>query len=244
MPYSSTMATITDAEFVNGWRRADAVAGWLTREQACVLWSRTRRLARGDTVVEIGSHQGRSTIILGTAARSVGATVIAIDPFVSGRLFGGPAVREVFEANVINAGLIDTVELIPRRSTGLRPVWDRPIDLLYIDGKHDYWTFTDDLRWSEHLRPDGDILVHDCFSSIGVTLGVLVTVLFGRRYVYLDRTGSLARLRRRRPEWPDRARVIRQLPWFARNVLIKTLLRLRLRIVARRLGHSSRYDPY
>ena len=39
--------------------------GWLTQAQGRALWDAVRRLGPGALVVEIGSHQGRSTIILG-----------------------------------------------------------------------------------------------------------------------------------------------------------------------------------
>jgi hypothetical protein len=39
-------------------------------------------------------------------------------------------------------------------------------------------------------------------------------------------------------------RVLRQLPWFTRNVVIKVLLRLRLRPAVAALGHTGPYDPY
>ena len=71
--------------------------------------------------------------------------------------------------------------------------------------------------------------MHDCYSSIGVTLGTLAKVLCGSRYTYLDRAGSLARFAVRRPSWRDRMRVVHEMPWFARNVVLKVLLRLRLR---------------
>ncbi|HEX6360046.1 class I SAM-dependent methyltransferase [Actinophytocola sp.] len=202
------------------------------------------RLRPGATVVEIGSHQGRSTIILGHAARTVGARVVAIDAFVDGRLFGGSSTRDRFEANIRAAGLTDVVELVVGYSTRLRPSWTRPVDLLYIDGKHDYWTYVDDLRWSAHLPADGEILVHDCFSSIGVTSGTLVKVLAGRRYTYVDRSRSLARFTLRRPAFKDRWRVVAQLPWFLGNVFLKVLLRLRLRRVAGWFGHRGPYDPF
>lgn len=231
-------------DFGTAWRHAEPVSGWLTEGQARMLWDAVRRLGPGATVVEIGSHQGRSTIILGFAARSVGATVTAIDPFVDGRLFGGQATRKRFEANVAAAGLGDVVTLVAGFSTRLRTGWRDPVDLLYIDGKHDYWTFTDDLRWSAAMPPGAEILVHDCFSSIGVTAGAMVKVLAGTRHSYLDRSGSLARLRIARPSRVDRIRFVRELPWFLRNVVIKVLLRLRLRPVAAALGHRGVYDPY
>jgi predicted O-methyltransferase YrrM len=231
-------------DFAEAWRLAEQVPGWLTEAQARALWDAALRLPTGCRILEIGSHQGRSTTVLGIAARRRGATVVAVDPFVEGRLFGGTPTRKRFEQNIVRAGLKDVVELIPAYSTKLRPNWDRPIDLLYIDGKHDYWTFTDDLRWSEHLPPGGEILVHDSYSSIGVTAGILAKVLFGSRYAYQDRAASMARFRATPPRWADRARVLAELPWFLRNVFLKVLLRLRLRPVARLLGHDSPYDPY
>jgi len=231
-------------DFDQAWASVAEIPGWLTEDQARMLWDAVCRLGPGATVVEIGSHQGRSTIVLGHAARTVGARVVAVDAFVDGRLFGGAGTRDRFEANVKEAGLDDVVELVVGYSTELRRTWTRPFDLLYVDGKHDYWTYVDDLRWSAHLPPGGEILVHDCFSSIGVTAGTLVAVLLGDRYSYLDRSRSLARFTLRRPGPADRLRVLRQLPWFCGNVFLKVLLRLRLRTVAGWFGHHGPYDPF
>lgn len=230
--------------FDSAWESVADVPGWLSEGQARMLWDAVCRLGPGATIVEIGSHQGRSTIILGHAARTVGARVVAVDAFVDGRLFGGATTRDRFEANIKAAGLTDVVELVVGYSTKLRPTWDRPIDLLYVDGKHDYWTYVDDLRWSAHMPPDGEILVHDCFSSIGVTAGTVAKVLAGSRYTYVDRSRSLARFAVRRPGIADRRRVVAQLPWFVGNVSLKVLLRLRLRPVARLFGHHGPYDPF
>jgi hypothetical protein len=48
----------------------------------------------------------------------------------------------------------------------------------------------------------------------------------------------------RPPTWRDRGRLLAQLPWFSRNVVMKVLLRLRLGRVAAVLGHNGPYDPY
>lgn len=230
--------------FERAWSLAEPVGGWMTREQARLLWDSTLRLGPGALVVEIGSHQGRSTTVLGSAARRVGATVVAVDPFVEGRLFGGSPTRRRFEATIRRAGLDDVVELVADYSTRQRPGWDRPIDLLYVDGKHDYWTCSDDLRWAAHLPPGGQVLVHDSFSSIGVTSSLLVHVGVRGRLRYLRRATSLALLDTAAPTARDRLRFAAQLPWFARNVVVKVLLRLRLRGVARLLGHEGTADPY
>jgi predicted O-methyltransferase YrrM len=231
-------------DFDRAWVSVAGIPGWLTEGQAKMLWDAVSRLGSGATVVEIGSHQGRSTVILGHAARRVGARVVAIDAFVDGRLFGGASTRDRFDANIKAAGLDDVVELVVGYSTKLRKTWQRGFDLLYVDGKHDYWTYVDDLRWSAHLPPGGEILVHDCYSSIGVTAGTLHKVLLGSRYTYLERSRSLARFILRRPGMADRWRVVGQLPWFLGNVFLKVLLRLRLRRVAGWFGHHGPYDPF
>lgn len=226
------------------WAYAERIPGWLKRDQARMLWDAADRLRPGARIVEIGSHQGRSTVVLAAAARARGARVTAIDPFVAGRLFGGQQTRARFEANLAAAGLDRVVDLVVGYSTRVRRSWTEPIDLLYIDGKHDYWTFTDDLRWSDRLPPHGEILVHDCYSSVGVTLGVLLKVLGSARYAYLDRADSLARFVVRPPGPGDRARLLRQVPWFIRNLIIKIGLRIWPGRGITILGHTGPYDPY
>lgn len=230
--------------FDDAWRRCDEIPGWLKKGQAQMLYDEAMALPAGGMVLEIGSHQGRSTVVLGTAARQRSGTVLAVDPFVDGRLFGGHPTRVKFEQNVRSAGLAEVVTLVPEYSTRARPGWSQPFDLLYIDGKHDYWTFTDDLRWKGFLPEGGRILVHDAFSSIGVTLGILAKVLLARDLRYIDRSDSLARFEKRAPSLKDRLRIIGELPGWVRNVGIKVLLRLRLRPLARLFGHDSPYDPY
>lgn len=234
------MSTDELPAFDDVWAGAGGIGGWLTPAQARLLWEQAAVVPAGGLIVEIGSHQGRSTVVL-AAAR---ARVVAIDPFVGGAMFGGAATREKFLANLAAAGVADRVELREVRSTSLRPDWAEPIDLLYIDGKHDYWTVSDDLRWASFLPAGGRVAIHDAFSSIGVTLGLLRHVLFSRRLRYLSRVGSLALFEVSLPSRADRLRMAAQLPWWLRNVGIKILLRLRLYPVARVFGHHDRYDPY
>ena len=233
-----------DSTFQDAWRIADDVPGWLTRDQALLLYEQALAAGQGATLLEIGSHQGRSTVVLGAVARKERGQVLAVDPFVEGRLFGGVPTKEKFERHVLEAGVAPVVELVEDYSTRLRPTWQRPLDFLYIDGKHDYWTLSDDLRWAIHLPPGAPLLIHDCFSSIGVTLGILRHLLLSPSLRYERRVGSLALFRVASPAVADRLRIVGEMPWWLRNVFLKVLLRLRLRPVARMFGHDSPYDPY
>ncbi len=242
MPRPDQPVAVPDFEQV--WRLADPVPGWLTKDQGCLLYDAATAAGPRARLLEIGSHQGRSTVLLGQVARATGGEVIAIDPFVDGRLFGGLPTREKFRANLDRAGVSDVVRPVEEYSTRARPGWREPVDFLYIDGKHDVWTFSDDLLWRRFLPVGGPVLVHDAFSSIGVTLGILLRVLPSLDLVYVRREGSMALFRVGRPRLADRVRILAELPWWLRNVGLKILLRLRLRPIARLFGHDSPYDPY
>jgi predicted O-methyltransferase YrrM len=228
----------TYADFASIWARAELVPGWLTQAQARELWDAAHALPPGSLVVEIGSHQGRSTLVLAAAVQGRAGQLVAVDPFIEGRLFGGSSTRALFEANVTGSGLAGVVTLQPVRSTELRPSWTAPVALVYIDGKHDYWTVSDDLRWLDLLPAGGIALVHDAFSSVGVTLALLRHVLISPDVTYVRRTASLAVLQRNRPGTSGRLRLVAQLPWFARNLAIKIALR------AARLVGQHPTDPY
>jgi len=125
------------------------------------------------------------------------------------------------------------------------------IDLLYVDGAHRVKPATEDIaRWGARVKPGGSMLVHDSFSSIGVTLALLRLLAFGGDFVYVGRERSLAEYRRvgtplsAAERVRNAARQLAQLPWFARNVMIKVALVLRARPLLRLLGHRSADWPY
>jgi predicted O-methyltransferase YrrM len=237
--------TSTDADFEVAWMLGERIPGWLTRDQAAELWTAARGTAPGETIVEIGSHQGRSTVILGAAAASAGSTVVAIDPFLEGEVYGGQRSREQFERHVAEAGLADVVTLEADYSAAVLTRWPGRVDLLYVDGKHDYWSCSKDLGWTARMPVGAVVFVHDAFSSVGVTASVVREYLRCRpRLRYRGRTGSLASFAVGLPTARERLALGREFPWFGRNLVIKALLRLRLRRVARLLGHDSPDDPY
>jgi hypothetical protein len=83
------------------------------------------------------------------------------------------------------------------------------------------------------VRPGGALLIHDSFSSVGVTLAIFSVLAFGSEFRYVGRSRSLAEYRHEHLGPGARVlnalRQLAQLPWFTRNVVIKVLTLLRLR---------------
>ena len=232
-------------DFSTTWARASSFPGWLTDDQARTLWEHAATVPDGGQVVEIGSHQGKSTAVLAASLRGRSVRLTAIDPHEKDFGPGHEIARRGFEDNLVSVGLRDEVELVEEFSHDLLPGWDRRIDLLYIDGAHDYRSVVRDLAWLRWVRPGGVVLVHDAFSSVGVTLAFLTHVVGGRQLRYLTRAQSMAVFRLERPRVADRVAMLAQLPWFVRNVLIKVAMVSRQHGVARRLGHHQGADfPY
>jgi hypothetical protein len=126
---------------------------------------------------------------------------------------------------------------------------DGPVDLLYIDGAHRYGPALADIRrWGDRVAPGGTLLIHDSFSSIGVTLALLRSMVVGGEFRYVGRSTSMAEYRRERlggrARLGNAGRQLAQLPWFARNVVIKVLITAKLGRLTRYLGHETADWPY
>ena len=236
-----------------------APEGWLTDAQAARLRERAAAAGAG-TVVEIGSFRGRSTVVLARAA-APGATVVAIDPHagsdrgpqeIGADPTRGDADHEAFTANLAAAGVSDRVRHVRKMSADALGDVEGPLAMLYVDGAHRFAPARDDIaRWGDRVAPGGVMLVHDSFSSIGVTGALLAQCVAGGGWRYAGRTGSLAEYERLAAPLTgtararDAARQLAQLPWFARNVLFKVLVLAGLRPVAHRLGlPAGMHWPY
>lgn len=258
----SVPATLEETQTGSGFEAARAavaeVEGWMTPGQARKLWDCASAVRKGGHIVEIGSFRGRSTIVLARAA-DPDVTVVAIDPHAGNdrgpqELEGfeehAAADYDVFRENLQRAGVADRVRHLRKFSSDAKADVPGEIDLLYIDGAHRLRPALDDIRgWSAKISPGGTLLIHDSFSSIGVTGAIVAQLFFSPKFRYVGRSESMTHYRREAVAGTARlrnaARQAAQLPWFVRNVLIKTLIVAHLGRFTRPLfGHDSSVWPY
>jgi predicted O-methyltransferase YrrM len=239
--------------------RPAGVEGWLTAGQAALLASAAAACPPEGEIVEIGSFRGLSTIVLATHAPE-GAAVVAIDPHAGNDRgpqeldgYAGQAAddRIAFERNLADAGIRHRVRYVRATSADAHAAVHSEIDVLYIDGAHRYAAARADLRdWGRRVTSGGTLLVHDAFSSVGVTAAILRELAFGRRFRYLGRSRSLAHYRAdlSGAGVPARARnamvQLAQLGWFLRNLALKVLLTAGLGKLLRRFGRGVPEWPY
>ncbi len=218
----------------------DDVDGWMTPGQGRTLAEAAAACPPGGRIVEIGSFRGRSTIVLAASA-DPSVEIVAIDPHAGNDR--GPEEIDGFEAeadddhrvfndNLERAGVRDRVRHVRAFSNEALADVDGPIDLLYIDGAHRYGPALADIRaWGDRVADGGTMLIHDSFSSIGVTGAIGRSLAFGDRFRYVGRSRSMAIYCADLPaEAGARAtnagRQAAQLPWFAKNVGLKVVLKL------------------
>ena len=237
--------------------RVADVEGWLTGAQIQALHEAARACPPGGRIVEIGSFRGRSTVVLASSAPA-DVEIVAIDPHagndrgpqeIEGFEAEAATDHEVFNRNLADAGVAERVRHVRAFSDAAHGDVADPIDVLFIDGAHRFGPARADIRdWGARVAPGGRMLIHDSFSSIGVTLAILVELLVSPEWRYDGRAGSLTSYRRTHQSPGARAtsalRQLAQLPWFARNVAIKVLMVTGRHDWARKLGHDGETWPY
>src|SRR6185369_8676537 len=117
------------------------VHGFLSLPEAELLYRLASQVSSDGNIVEIGSYQGRSTIALALGAKVNAATVWSIDPHGSYEVDGvtfGMADNQAYYANIAKYGVGDVVKTINLTSLFIGGIWHLPIDILFIDGNHNY----------------------------------------------------------------------------------------------------------
>jgi predicted O-methyltransferase YrrM len=234
------------------------VQGWMTPGQASTLYDRAVRCPNDSQIVEIGSFQGRSTIVLALAA-APSIEVIAIDPHagndrgpqeIDGYADEADSDHAIFNQNLADAGVKERVRHLRMFSNDAHEEVTGDIGLLYVDGAHRYAPARADIAsWGGRVADGGTLLIHDSFSSIGVTMAILHELVVGSKFRYIGRSRSMTIYRAdltggAGSRMKNAARQLAQLPWFAKNVTLKVLLSAGLGKILTKLGRTVPAWPY
>jgi MMP 1-O-methyltransferase len=132
------------------------IPGWLTDEEGEALYELARACRGEGVIVEIGSWKGKSTVCLGLGSQAgKSVSVYAIDPHADYR-FGD------FKQNVERAGIKEVVRPIAALSQAAAGDFDEPIELLFVDGSHEYDLVLDDFeQWVPKVIDGGWVAFHD-----------------------------------------------------------------------------------
>lgn len=120
-----------------------------------------QELARGHSVLEVGSAWGYSTIVMARVAR----LVVSVDPHQAlGSLVD-------FRANLQAHGVASRVQVLVEDSRTALPsllAAGRRFELVFIDGDHSEPAVRFDAMWARHLiTPGGVVAFHDYHAEAG-----------------------------------------------------------------------------
>jgi len=152
------------------------VPGWLTDEEGEALYELARACTGKGAIVEIGSFKGKSTVCLGLGSQA-GASVpiYAIDPHQER--------FPEFKTNVQRAGIDELVRPLPSLSQLAADDFDEPIELLFVDGSHEYELVLEDFeKWVPKVVDGGWVVFHDTTWTAGPRKVVGHAVYRSRRF--------------------------------------------------------------
>ena len=172
----------------------ETINGKLLPQEGEFLWGLARKCIGRGVIVEIGSWQGRSTTWLAAGSKEgAKVRVYAIDPHIR-----APENAQILKENIKRAGVDDLVEPLVMTSAKAAESFDKPIELLFVDGDHKYEAVKSDFElWYPKLIDGGTIAFHDRDSpgprrlieeSVRTSghltdLGMKVEILYARKFL-------------------------------------------------------------
>lgn len=153
------------------------VPGWLTDEEGEALYELARACTGEGAIVEIGSWKGKSTICLGLGSQAgASVPVFAVDPHADYR-FGD------FKNNVERAGIKELVRPVASLSQAAADDFEDPIELLFVDGSHEYDLVLEDFeKWVPKVVDGGWVAFHDTTWTAGPRKVVGHAIYRSRRF--------------------------------------------------------------
>jgi hypothetical protein len=149
------------------------IKGGIHRDEGRLLYDLAKNCKGQGVIVEIGSLLGKSTSFLAFGSKAgQSVKVYAIDPFDGGdskpysqfvkNIIQKGSFFPTFLENMKKARLLDIVIPVPKRSIDAVDCIKEPIELIFIDGAHDYeYVKMDILNYLPKVVKGGIVAFHD-----------------------------------------------------------------------------------
>lgn len=175
-----------ESEFkVNYNEKINRINGWLSFDESYLLYCSAKAIMPDESVIEIGSYEGRSTIVLGLAlkARRIFPEhiVYSIDPHTGDITEVQNGLRvdtwDKFISNVHKFDLQDVINPIRLTSdSAVSQLADVRAGLLFIDGWHSYEAVTNDIKNYLPLTTQNSIVIFDDWGHPEILRAILEAI--------------------------------------------------------------------
>jgi|SRR3989304_4930243 len=179
----------------------------VNEKEGDLLFDLARKCTGKGVIIEIGSWKGKSTIRLAKGSKlGKRCKIYAIDPHVGSpqhtKIVGKVWTFDQFKKNIKEAEVEDIVVPIVATSEEAAKRWSgKPIELLWIDGNHDYEFVKQDIfLWKKYLINGGIIALHDTLKG-GAKEAVDKFIYWGKEFrnirfkssiIFAEKTGKLS----------------------------------------------------
>lgn len=163
--------TLTKLSFEQTHSIAKNIEGWLTDDEAKLLYN-IASTSKGDgVIVEIGSWCAKSLTYITMGALSSGFKnkIYSIDPFLTSK-DDTNGKYETFISNLKTNNIYDNVIHIKEKSQVVGQTFSEKIEFIFIDGFHKYESVKQDFElFYPKLMDNGYIAIHDVIYYQGPT---------------------------------------------------------------------------
>jgi len=145
----------------------EKIDGFLSIKEGELLYNLAKNVKGKGVIVEIGSYKGKSTVWLARGSKAGNKIkVYAIDPHTGNpehkKRFGKIWTFEEFKKNIKYAKVDDIVIPIVKTSEEAAKNFDKPVELIFIDGNHEYkFVKLDFEMWFPKVVNGGIMAFHD-----------------------------------------------------------------------------------
>ena len=185
------------------WSVIEPIGGFLSRKEAGLLHWAASAWPLAGPVLELGSYEGRSTIVFARGGRQVQAVdawslSVADLSAYGGGLTSASDVLERFNANLRHAHIEAQVSVQRGLTHDVGRSWHLPGAILFIDAGHTYADVSGDLTiWTPHLMPGGLLIMHDVLGDIYLDVTRAASELLQQNWRVVASAGSLVAFTRR-----------------------------------------------